>query len=76
MRWLAPSAPSIGARRHLIRFAWLPVRLGDLWIWLERYTVTERYTRVGDGLGWVIDRVGLLHPMLTEEPTDGDDRIH
>lgn len=40
-----------GTLRTRRAFAWLPRRIGWLWLWLESYTVHERYVDPdGDGI--------------------------
>lgn len=49
-----------GQSRTFARFAWLPRRIGWVWVWLERYTVTQSYIDPdGDGVyEWVtVDEV-------------------
>ena len=47
----ALTAPVEYATRTRKRFAWYPRRLSWVWVWLEWYTVTERYLDPdGDGV--------------------------
>lgn len=52
MRW---KAAQIGDRRTVRKFAWLPVTVDKVTVWLERYEADQSY-RWGDGsdepLGW------------------------
>ena len=57
MRWLAKVEPRIEDVRLMRRFAWLPTRIDNLWIWMERYTAVEQYkTRSypGEFGGWFV----------------------
>lgn len=43
MRWGEKKPPEIGATRDEKRFALLPVRCEDCWVWLEFYGVIQEY---------------------------------
>lgn len=44
MRWTIKQGPVPGQERTRLKFAWLPVKIGRVMVWLERYQVLERYT--------------------------------
>lgn len=66
MRWLAKpkSSPREGDRRIILPFAWVPLRAGRHWVWLERYWAAQEYVVTGsyDGVwcGWVTRERRLL----------------
>ena len=67
MRWpvKAKPKPRENEIRQRVKFAWFPVKIGNvLWLWLERYRVTEVYSRVQDeyavGWKWQITDRGVL----------------
>jgi len=43
MRWLSKIPPKEKDVRTLVKFAWLPVVIGDVTIWFERYHVLQSY---------------------------------
>lgn len=43
MRWRAKRYPNHGDRTTVRRFAYLPTRVGDKWIWLEAFYVLYHY---------------------------------
>lgn len=46
MRWRARLTPwPTGTAWTVRRFAWWPVRIGEWWIWLERYLETRQLKR-------------------------------
>jgi hypothetical protein len=55
MRFLLESKPRLDSIRVSIKFAWIPTRTDDDYIvWLEFYTLTEKYTY------WVTNGVEVL----------------
>ncbi len=65
MRWMATPEPHEGDLRCQVRFAWYPVRFGNMWIWLERYVEQLEYRsawhegRMGghSSLEWVLTAI-------------------
>ena len=50
MKWKTKKpVPRIGDTRHRFKFAFLPIRINEWSIWLERYQVTEEYQEVWTG---------------------------
>ena len=51
MNWKAYNDGDI---RTVTRFAWLPVKLDDQYVWWEKYTIQEKYimNKIG-GMMWV-----------------------
>jgi len=43
MRWKCRAEPKEHDRRQVRRFAWLPTRIDDKAVWLERYGVQQRW---------------------------------
>ena len=43
MKWKKEPYPKLDARRELLRFAWKPREIGDHIVWLEFYSVNQRY---------------------------------
>lgn len=45
MKWKAtPKKPFIiGDRKEVIKFAWVPVRISNMWIWMEKYICIYEY---------------------------------
>jgi hypothetical protein len=44
MRWkVKQKKPNRGDTRIIKTFAYLPTKIGDTWVWLERYGVEEKY---------------------------------
>lgn len=65
MRWRAPRIPKHSEWRTKTLFAWLPVRIGDQYVWLERYEVQQNYMAVH---GWVTQHKYLIMiPAQSEE---------
>lgn len=58
MRWKADRAPKEGDKRLRYKFAWKPIRIGDEMVWLERYGISEMYTRVS-----LYDELSLIPPF-------------
>lgn len=57
MRWLAKNTPQVGDRRLVRAFAWVPIRIGYEWVWLESYFAAQEYVFTGSYdcffKGWV-----------------------
>jgi hypothetical protein len=51
MRWQAKNYQR-GDRRRRIRFALIPVKIHNTWIWLEKYYSIQSYSY---GWGWQFD---------------------
>ena len=65
MRWSLPKPPTQGDTRTETHFAWLPTKVRNQMIWLERYYVHKRYNSLWSGPGsgrWVTYR------SLSKEP--------
>ena len=43
MRWKADQTPKEGDTRERRKFAWFPTLIGEYYVWLERYGITEKY---------------------------------
>ena len=41
MQWKTKSKPEYNSMRKVIKFALLPVKVGDTWVWLEYYEQTQ-----------------------------------
>lgn len=69
MRWT--ERPSIvGKTRTRRPFAWLPIKIDRVWMWLERYEVDEVGARVDDAWGqvreaWILKDVRIINRSNT-----------
>jgi len=54
MKWKVKKQPIYkdGDTRTRRVFAWKKTRIGDQWVWLERYEVHERFYRAINGTSW------------------------
>jgi len=43
MKWKADPTPKVGDIRKWRVFAWRKTKVGDYWVWLETYQVTEEW---------------------------------
>ena len=43
MKWKIDSTPKVGGIRTRRVFAWRKTKVGDHYVWLETYQVTEKY---------------------------------
>lgn len=62
MRMKLANKPIYGDVRRVIKFAWLPKRIGDTLIWLETYVAYQRYDDPDLailGLGWTTRKIEL-----------------
>jgi hypothetical protein len=46
MRFYLNSTPEYGALRKRNKFAYFPTKVGNVVVWLESYTVYEKYTQI------------------------------
>lgn len=56
MRWRVKAGPSIDEPYERRRFAWSPVRIGDMWVWMEPYIERGSWQRGIDyfaGSSWM-----------------------
>jgi len=49
MRWTDKKNPSNGETRDVVRFLWLPLKIGKETRWLERATIKQEFIRVRYG---------------------------
>lgn len=70
MRWPTEST-RVGRKRVRRPFAWLPVRIGKEWVWLERYEVDETFEERVDSWGQTIYR-WVVQETRTKGPSDDD----
>mgnify|MGYP003346217926 CR=1 FL=1 len=69
MRWKTKRIPKEGDTRERFPFAWLPTKIDDYTVWLERYWVQEELMHVAevdDGVvypvkKWVEIKRGIPH---------------
>lgn len=54
MRWEI-MVPHTDQERMLLRFAFFPTKVGDYWIWLERYWLFQKST--GNNYFWSADKL-------------------
>lgn len=62
MRMKLANKPIYGDVRRVIKFAWIPKRIGDTLIWLEPYVACQRYDDPDLailGLGWTTRKIEL-----------------
>lgn len=45
MRWNVKPKPVIGDKRTITKFAWFPVRIGSVMVWMETYTCKQMCVR-------------------------------
>ena len=63
MRWRAERPPKTDEKREKVLFAWLPIRCGDEWVWLEKVVLTRKWCRVNEfGGDWVSIGARRLKP--------------
>jgi hypothetical protein len=51
MRWKkkvsrAPPEPKVGDKKTELFFAWLPMEIGDMFVWLERYAIVYELRQI------------------------------
>ena len=57
MRWVTPKKPMNGDARIIKKFAWLPVEIGTLTIWLEFYSIEQRFSKLD---GWYPYKMNVI----------------
>jgi len=70
MKWKIDAEPKAGDIRKLRVFAWRKTKVGDYWVWLETYQITELFFVSKDDFackniwdrGWCEVSRETLHP--------------
>jgi hypothetical protein len=59
MRFGSHEKHTIGETKTVVKFALFPKKIGDVWIWLEKYKVQMFYANVLGSNCWVEDKKEL-----------------
>lgn len=67
MRWNAKPIPEFLQQRTVTRFAWLPTRIGDEVLWLERYLEVQEWVDLHNWEGihirkWMPREIRIIQP--------------